>query len=43
MTHRQVANYLLPRLPESIEGVVYLETGGHKKILLRATGAYTSH
>ena len=39
MSNLGVAEYLLPKLPASVEGVVYLERGGHKKILLRtATG-----
>ena len=37
MSNREVAAYLLPRLPESVEGAVYLERGGHKKILLRGS------
>ena len=39
MSNLQVAEYLLPRLPDHIEGVVYLERGGHKKILLRTAGS----
>ena len=38
MSNRQVAEYLLPRLPLNMEGVVFLERGGHKRILLRARG-----
>jgi len=38
MNNREVAEYLLHRLPPTHEGVVFLESGGHKKILLRATG-----
>ena len=38
LTNEQVASRLLAGMP-SIEGVVYLEQGGHKKILLRTGGA----
>lgn len=34
MSNREVAEYLLPVFPH-FDGVVYLEQGGHKKILLR--------
>ena len=37
-SNREVAQYLLPRLGSELEGVVYLDHGGNKTILLRAGG-----
>ena len=36
MSNRQVAVHLLPLLPASTEGVVYLESSGEKMILMRS-------
>lgn len=36
MSNREVAGRLCDLLPSEMEGVVYLEQGGHKKILLKA-------
>ena len=36
LNNKQVAAHLLPKLPAAMEGVVYLEHGGHKKIMLRS-------
>lgn len=35
LNNKEVAEQLISLLPEEMEGVVYLEQGGHKKILLR--------
>jgi len=43
MSNLDVAHFLLKRLPaDKYDGVVYLEPGGHKKILLRGTAGASS-
>ena len=43
MSNKEVAHFLLARLPSaSFDGVVYLEPGGHKKILMRGAAGTAS-